>query len=742
MVDLTLTAGGPGSGSISSSVGGLSCTASAGVASGTCSIEVQEGTAVTLTATPVAGSRLTSWTDACASSGTAATCTLTVDQARQVGATFDLIPVVIVTTTLPSARAGLTYHGALQASGGTESFTWTLVSGGLPDGLVLSAVSGAIDGIPGAPGTFPFTVRATSGSLAAEKPFTLIVNPAALTLTTTVLPDAEQGNPYSAQLQAAGGTPPYAWSVVAGTLPAPLQLAPATGAITGTPAASGTAQFTVRVTAGAETAERQFTLQIAPAPVAIVSTTLRGGAVSAAYADTLRATGGNGTLSWTVSTGTLPAGLSLQAATGVIAGLPGAVGTSQFTVQVSSAGQSAAGTFSIAIVDALLIAEINCAGGITGFAGNYPGCTPLFQVTQQGIPLAGATVTFSPGSGSTVARSSGITDASGLVVAPAWRLGAVLGSQQLQAAIGPATTQVQATATAVPSSQYQVIVRFVGTTPTPAQVAAFTAAAQRWSQVIVGDVTPAFASVPAAGDGCYPALNETIDDVVIYARVATIDGPGGILGQAGPRLLRGSLLPAVGCMTFDEADLQSIEAAGQLPAVILHEMGHVLGIGGMWGNFGLLQGAGGPDPVFLGPNAGVAYIGARPSATPWTGLLQPVPVENSGGPGTRDSHWREAIFTNELMTGFVSGPVNPLSAITATSLRDQGYVVNDAASDPYTLAAALRAGQGPLLLLHELPPTEPIGILGPDGRIARSVRPGEVVSRQPRSEHVELMQRR
>ena len=826
MLGLAVTATGQGSGVISSSVGGLSCTASAGVASGTCSIEVREGTSVTLTATPVAGSRLASWTGGCAGSGTALTCTLTVDEASQVGAAFELIPVVIETTTLPNARVGLAYSAALQASGGTGSFTWTLVSGALPAGLNLNALSGAIEGTPGAPGTFTFTVRVTSGSVSAERTFTLAVD-AVLTLTTTVLPDAEQGQPYSAQLQATGGTPPYSWLVVAGTLPAPLQLDPATGAITGTPTAAGSAQFTVRVTAGAETAERQFTLTIAPPPIVItttalpsgrvgqayssqltatggtgtyvwslvtgttppgiqlsasgllsgtpttagnssftaratsgtrsvdraltlliepgppviVTTTLRGGTVGVAYADTLRATGGNGTFSWSVSTGTLPAGLSLQAATGVIAGTPEAAGTSQFTVKVLSAGQSAFGNFSITIVDAALIAEINCAGVSTGLAGNYPDCTPLFQVTLQGIPVAGATVTFVPGGGSTVARTSGVTDASGLVVAPAWRFGPAVGGQQLQARIGPATAQVQGTAAALPATDYQVVVRFTGTTPSPAQVAAFTAAAQRWSQVIIGDVPPAFASVPAAADGCYPALSESIDDVVIYARVAEIDGPGGILGQAGPRLIRNSLIPLVGCMTFDEADLQSMETDGTLNSVILHEMGHVLGIGGMWSMFGLLQGAGGPDPVFLGTSAGVAFLGARPSATPWTGVLQPVPVENIGSAGTRDSHWREATFTNELMTGFVSGPVNPLSAITAASLRDMGYVVNDAASDPYTLAAGLRAGKGVVRELHEVPPTEPIGILGPDGRIARSLQPGDMAPIRSRTGRVELMRR-
>jgi hypothetical protein len=62
-----------------------------------------------------------------------------------------------------------------------------------------------------------------------------------------------------------------------------------------------------------------------------------------------------------------------------------------------------------------------------------------------------------------------------------------------------------------------------------------------------------------------------------------------------------------------------------------------------------------------------------------------VPVENTGGPGTRDSHWRESLFRNELMSGFIAAPNNPLSKMTAASLKDLGYVVNMNAAEPYVL---------------------------------------------------------
>jgi hypothetical protein len=85
-----------------------------------------------------------------------------------------------------------------------------------------------------------------------------------------------------------------------------------------------------------------------------------------------------------------------------------------------------------------------------------------------------------------------------------------------------------------------------------------------------------------------------------------------------------------------------------------------------------------------------------------------VPVENTGGPGTRGSHWRESVFGNELMTGFIDAGSNPLSAVTAASLRDEGYLVDDAQSDPFSFLAAVRAVSGTSLRLEELPWALPI----------------------------------
>lgn len=145
-------------------------------------------------------------------------------------------------------------------------------------------------------------------------------------------------------------------------------------------------------------------------------------------------------------------------------------------------------------------------------------------------------------------------------------------------------------------------------------------------------------------------------------------------------------------MTFDTADLAKMEQAGTLNDVITHEMGHVIGIGTVWGAKRLLNGTGTANPTFIGQAATAEYGTLRRSGP------TPVPVENTGGPGTRDSHWRESVFAKELMTGFVGLAGNPLSRMTAASLKDLGYAVNLDAAEPYTLPSHLNLAESGLLV--------------------------------------------
>jgi hypothetical protein len=206
--------------------------------------------------------------------------------------------------------------------------------------------------------------------------------------------------------------------------------------------------------------------------------------------------------------------------------------------------------------------------------------------------------------------------------------------------------------------------------------------------------------------------------------VVPIDGAGKILGQSRPCYARAGSpgYPAVGHMQLDSADLAALETRGLLEAVVLHEMMHVLGFGTLWSQAGFLAGSTGTTPYFTGPgalsafdtyNGGTTYPGSK------------VPVEGSyGSPGTDYSHWREADFDDELMTGILNEKVpNPFSATTLGSMADLGYTVDLTRADPFRWgaatvalrAAALQSAEPPLRLVDDVR-QEPMRTLGPDGR--------------------------
>ena len=309
-----------------------------------------------------------------------------------------------------------------------------------------------------------------------------------------------------------------------------------------------------------------------------------------------------------------------------------------------------------------------------------------------GNPLSGLQVTFTvTGGGGSVGTATATTNASGVATPGSWTLGPDGGPNTLRATVA-GITGAPATFRAIGctggGAGYTMTLCFT-TAMSATQRAAFVNAANRWSSIITADLPDVPFSLPAGdcGDNS-PAMNQTFDDLVLFAGVESIDGPSGILGQAGPCYIRGSAgLPFVGVMIFDVADMNGMEASGSLNAVILHEMGHVLGIGTLWSLKGLLQnpssgGASPPDTYYSGAQGIVGFDAI--GGTGYTAGLK-VPVENTGGPGTRNGHWRESVLGRELMTGFINSGSNPLSVLTIRSLMDLGYTVNVAQADAFTL---------------------------------------------------------
>ncbi|HEX9201583.1 MAG TPA: Ig domain-containing protein, partial [Acidobacteriaceae bacterium] len=166
----------------------------------------------------------------------------------------------------------------------------------------------------------------------------------ALTISTTSLPSGVIGTPYSFTLVAAGGTPAYSWSVTSGKLPAGLSLSAFTGILSGTPTATGSFSFGVTVkdySNPVQSKSATVTIVIAPTPLTITTSALSSGSTGKTYSQTLQASGGTPFYRWAISSGSLPAGLTLSSVKGTISGTPTASGIFAFNVTATDKGNPA-----------------------------------------------------------------------------------------------------------------------------------------------------------------------------------------------------------------------------------------------------------------------------------------------------------------------------------------------------------------------------------------------------------------
>ncbi|HEX5819890.1 MAG TPA: Ig domain-containing protein [Gemmatimonadales bacterium] len=327
--------------------------------------------------------------------------------------------VSVTTTTVPPGTVGTAYSTTLVAAGGTGTFAWSVVGGALPAGLALGANTGVIAGTPTTAGTSNFTVRATSGGEQADRSLALtIAPPDGSTLTVTILGAGATGAVTSAP---AGINCTLTSGTVGGDCNelydagTPVTLTPAPGAgstfsgWSGACSGTGLCQVTMNQ---ATTVNATFQ----PIPVNITTTTLPAGTVNAAYSQSLAATGGTGTFTWSVAGGTLPAGLTLNAATGVIAGTPTTAATSNFTVQAASGGQSAQRALSIVVNPAVALANFDFGGTYTGTVTYTGGASVnyFFQLNNQITELpAGTPYTWTRTATGATAYNITITNASG-----------------------------------------------------------------------------------------------------------------------------------------------------------------------------------------------------------------------------------------------------------------------------------------------------------------------------------------
>jgi adhesin/invasin len=409
------------------------------------------------------------------------------------------------------------------------------------------------------------------------------------------------------------------------------------------------------------------------------------------------------------------------------AGITGTAGT-QYTLTFASTGLTSATQNITPTGPSHVVAFAGGNGpGLVGYAVNV---RPAVRVTDaSNNPVPGASVAFAVASGGgNVSGGATTTNSNGVAQVGAWTLGAVAGTNTLTATVtGTGITGNPVTfADTGYAAGYDIQIQYYGPTPSATIQAAMNAAVAKWQSVIYRPLVAVPLNVPAGT--CKPgtpAVSQTINNVLILATFDSIDGPGNgvvnTVGQGAPCYVRVSPLQpttALGTMVFDTADIAVMISDGTLTFAMVHEMGHALGFGTLWNlpaqftNPNCLQLSSTPpgtinDTYFSCAKGRAAFDSVGGTSYTGGGSSPPagnkVPLENCGtapyvspacGNGTVNSHWREVVMTNELMTGYYAAGANPLSIVSIAAMEDIGYIVNYAAADSYAHLFTARAAVG------------------------------------------------
>jgi len=310
-------------------------------------------------------------------STTSGSLTLTVN-----APTIAVSPVSLTNPTVATA-----YSQNVTASGGTAPYTYAITAGSLPAGLSLSN-AGAITGTPTSAGSYNFTITTTDSSTGAgpytgSRAYTITVSAPTMTLTpasgTTI--NGTASSPVSATFTAANGTAPYTYAVSAGVLP-PGVLLSSTGTLSGTPTAAGNFNFTVQAadsstgTGAPFAASGNYTLAVVAPTITLSPSILPAPAVGNAYSQTITASEASPTtFTYNVTSGLLPAGLSLDVNSGVMSGTPKAAGSFNFTITATDSGGFTGNQTYTVTVGAGTV-------GLSPGAGALPGATAETPYTQ------------------------------------------------------------------------------------------------------------------------------------------------------------------------------------------------------------------------------------------------------------------------------------------------------------------------------------------------------------------------
>ncbi len=274
--------------------------------------------------------------------------------------------------TLPVGEVGTPYAAKLEASGGAPPVKYIVGLGLLPAGLSINEDTGVISGTPStiSETTFLATARDARG-IETTRLFAIRVVDALLPLsilTPSPLSAAGLGENYVATILASGGLTPYSFAVSAGGLPPGLTLNSQTGVISGIATEAGSFHFTIRVASstGDESVTREYVLEVGSGVRILTQNPLPDGRVGATYSLTFVAQSGTAPYEFSIIDGQLPNGITLDAATGALSGIPTAPFSGSITLRVSDAATpqtSATRTYQIRILQPLELTVLELPTG-------------------------------------------------------------------------------------------------------------------------------------------------------------------------------------------------------------------------------------------------------------------------------------------------------------------------------------------------------------------------------------------
>lgn len=258
---------------------------------------------------------------------------------------------------------------ASSTSGLTVTFSSSTTQVCTVSGTTATAIaSGTCTILASQAGNANYAPASTSQSFAVTSPAPP-PPPPSINITTTSLPTGVVNQIYGpVPLAVSGSSGLLSWSVTSGGLPTGISLG-GNGTLSGTPTASGTFAFTVTVSdSNGASASGGLSITISPA-LSITTSTLPNGVINVSYSQTLSASGGTGSFSWSLKSGTPPTGIGLSS-NGSVSGTPTAAGTFSFTAQVSDGVSTASQGYSISITSPITITSSTLPNGATGAAYN------------------------------------------------------------------------------------------------------------------------------------------------------------------------------------------------------------------------------------------------------------------------------------------------------------------------------------------------------------------------------------